>query len=393
MRRLGLVFVTVMTISSFLAYADAPPANANPPANVPHVMVFPFNSVGPADGNEWIGLGIGQSLQTTAGKAGAVPVFAPATQPANENPLQEAAKHGATVAVMGGYQIMNGDIRATGAIVDVASGQPLGVLAATGSMKELFKVEDALGMQLQQTLSQPLVVVPPNQQAPAATDQPATSALTTPAAPTTMDDGQSGYDQPSASTYYQSSTPSVVYNSYYTTPSTGYSAPYYYYPAYYYPAYYSYPYYPYYSYWYWPVVFTVGFHDHGHDHDHNGHWNSGFSASGHFSNGNGSVHFSVGGGGFNTFNHSSFGTTNGFNSSSFNTFHNSGAFGGNAFDHVAFDRGGGGGRTFTPSPGFSPSSGGSRGGGMFMGNGGGFNGGGFGGHGGGMGGGMGGGHR
>lgn len=241
---------------------------------LPRVMIFPFTSVGQADENGWIGSGIQQSLQADVAKAGARQITAPATQPAEVNPVALAAQAGASVAVVGGFQVVNGEVRATGAVVNTATGQPTGVLAATGPVKDLFKVEDSLGLQLQQALTQIAASISAE-----ATTQPAASANP----PATV---YQPYSPPS----YESN--STTYNYYYTPPADTYLSTPYYYPSYsYVPAYSYWPAYGGVFFWYSPVINCYRHHfdhDHGHGFGHHGingfGHRSGFSGVNHFGN-------------------------------------------------------------------------------------------------------------
>jgi TolB-like protein len=121
----------------------------------PRVMVFPFAPIGNPGSYEWIGTGIQQSLLVEVNRPGSiawtVPVSAPATQPI-ANPVADAARSGATIAVFGNFQIIDDEIRVTGQTIDTGNGQVLVALKATGPIHDLFKVEDQLDVQLQQAL-------------------------------------------------------------------------------------------------------------------------------------------------------------------------------------------------------------------------------------------------
>jgi len=236
MTRLAVLAASLLLVLPFssLCLADAPPATGPKLIDAPpRVIVYPFTSVGDVGAYAWIGNGIQQSLLVEASRPGFVAMSVSSTQPddTGADPIAAAAKAGASIAVFGSYQILDGNLRCTGQVVDTASGQSLGSLSATGMVKELFKLEDSLGQQLRHALQPAGAAVaattPPNPRyetapQPADTYAPVASA-------------NSGY-------YYNSPNDSYVPASYYvpdyTTAAYGY--PYY--------GYYGYPYYSYYPY-------------------------------------------------------------------------------------------------------------------------------------------------
>jgi TolB-like protein len=121
-------------------------------------MVFPFTAIGNPGSYQWIGTGVQQSLLVEVNRPGSIawsmPAAAPSTQPV-ANPVADAARSGATIVVFGSFQIVNDEVRVTGQSIDTGSGQVLAALNATGSIHDLFKVEDALDAQLQRALPQP----------------------------------------------------------------------------------------------------------------------------------------------------------------------------------------------------------------------------------------------
>ncbi len=120
----------------------------------PRVMVLPFVPTGDANSYAWVGEGIQQSLLTEVSRPGMTAFTIPATQSSTVtgDPVAAAASAGATVVVYGNFQINSGDIRMTGQVMDVATHKTIGALIATGSLHDLFKLEDALGDQLRRSL-------------------------------------------------------------------------------------------------------------------------------------------------------------------------------------------------------------------------------------------------
>jgi TolB-like protein len=157
MTRIAVMIVSLLLLIPLgsVALADAPPATAPKVLDAPpRVLVYPFAPVGDPGAYAWIGSGIQQSLLVEVGRPGFVAMTVPATQPndVGADPVATAARAGASVAVFGSYQILNGDVRVTGQVVDTASGQSIGALSATGQLRELFKLEDELGRQVHRAL-------------------------------------------------------------------------------------------------------------------------------------------------------------------------------------------------------------------------------------------------
>jgi TolB-like protein len=229
--------------------------SANAPA-MPNILVLPFTATNNPGANDWIGKGIQQSLLADlSGRSGVAVTFATA-QPAQPgqvaaepaDSLALAARAGASVVVVGTYQVNNNQLRITGVVYDVASAKDIGGIKATGATTDLFALEDSLNDQIGRVLSlAPAVVnVPP---------QPQQQVVQAPATPVT--DDSSTIIPTTAVIAPQTSQYVYVYpnSSYYYTPSY-----YPYYPATYY-GYVSYcapvvrfPFYP------RPVYFGGGFH-------------------------------------------------------------------------------------------------------------------------------------
>jgi TolB-like protein len=220
----------------------------------PQMMVYPFSSIGDAGSQQWIGQAIQQSLLVQVSQPRALAWTIPATQPASatNDPATAAAKAGAGLAVFGSFQISGENVRITGQVVHVASGQVIGALSATGAVRDLFKLEDTLGTQLRDVLL-----------------------------PLQNDVADAGPQQVPS---YQSPDDTIRYPSSdedYSMPDN--------YPSYGgYPGYYTAPYWgvPFDSFFFFNVRH---FHDHDRDHRHDGHMNF---------QGNGFSHGSMPGNGF-----------------------------------------------------------------------------------------------
>jgi TolB-like protein len=218
MARVSAILVSILMLIPMvgICFADAPPATAPKVLNAPpRILVYPFTPVGDPGAYAWIGTGIQQSLLVEVSRPGFVAMTGPSTQPneAATDPVAAASKAGAAVVIFGSYQILNTDVRCTGEVIDTASGRSMGALSATGQLRELFKIEDDLGRQLQHILQPPGAV---------ASDQSTTQPQEEPGTSPT-----SGY-------YYTGGDSYVPSTSYVPTyyPDYGYAYPFY---SYYYP--------------------------------------------------------------------------------------------------------------------------------------------------------------
>ena len=131
--------------------ATAPAIPVARPAG-PTVEIFPFTPVGDVGGDGWVGRGIQESLQGDASKTAATLILFNGAGPAPVDPVAIAHQAGVNLAVVGTFQSVGGQVRANGHVVDVATGATVGGFSATGSQNDLFKVEDALGVQLARLL-------------------------------------------------------------------------------------------------------------------------------------------------------------------------------------------------------------------------------------------------
>jgi TolB-like protein len=140
------------------ALADAPPApapvaqaaNVAPNASL-SVMILPFREIGNNAADAWISEAVDWDLKSELLKNYQVTFTpAPAKLPDSQaEAIQDGLAAGAQFVVYGTYHVVNGQVRVNGSIVSVADGRATGSVIATGDLKDLFKVEDALSAQLQ----------------------------------------------------------------------------------------------------------------------------------------------------------------------------------------------------------------------------------------------------
>ncbi len=138
-----------------------PPPAAAPAAPVvrpaPRIEVFEFapvdKSAAPAD---WIGKGIRENLQSDVSRTGATLILPAHPPAAGEDAITAARQEHADLAVTGTYQIVGDQIRVNAHLIDVATDTAAGGFSATGSQRDLFQVEDALGEQFRRLLPRPV---------------------------------------------------------------------------------------------------------------------------------------------------------------------------------------------------------------------------------------------
>lgn len=113
------------------------------------ILVLPFAS-SPEAQSQWLGKAVQQDLISDLTEGTTTHVIAPSSLPAAidlDGAVREARDANAAIVVFGQAQTTGKEIRLTGQVVDVASGNALGALKATGSSDDLFHLEDGLASQ------------------------------------------------------------------------------------------------------------------------------------------------------------------------------------------------------------------------------------------------------
>jgi TolB-like protein len=246
----ALVVLSVVLAGVTAAFA-APPATQPAPQAISNatILVLPFE---PPTGNySWVGRAIQQDLLVDLTQMTRAHVLAPSGPPASDadSALRAARDAGANYAVFGSAQSAGSQIRATGQVLDVATGRTLGNFKATAPADDLFPLEDAVAVQVVRAL--PGAVAPATAPSGTVASQPLPRVIN---------------EQP----YVSEMTPAPQYQSV-PGPDYGYGPyvyePYpYVYPGYYYPGYAGLGFFG-------AGVIIEGhhFHDHDFDHDHFGH--------------------------------------------------------------------------------------------------------------------------
>jgi TolB-like protein len=143
----SLVALLVLLMGT-TAYAAAPA----------RVLTLPFESVGEA-AKPWIAKAVQQNLQAELSRLSSVTTVAGDT-PITDVSVAVRLGEGQHVdyVVFGSYQVVEGDLRLTGHVVDVAKKESIAGLKATGTQRDLFGLEDVIANQVKRSLPQPVVV-------------------------------------------------------------------------------------------------------------------------------------------------------------------------------------------------------------------------------------------
>jgi TolB-like protein len=264
-------------ITIIVALLSAPAAlAAEPPSKV---LLLPLESSGPAE-KAWVAKAVQQNLVAELGRVSSVQAVT-ADQPAKDlaAAVKVAEAAGAQFVVFGGYQVVDADLRITGQVVDVAKRQSVAGLKATGTLRDLFGMEDTIASQVKRALPAPAVA----DAGPEMLKQPAANGAMNggPIAgldqrePLKINDRAKELEDQIDRAIKRLQNSPVFADSYYPSP--------WFYSGIYYPPYgYTYGYYPVYG--------------HRHHHYGCGYGGYGLSVSGSYLGRNGAVHFGVGGG-------------------------------------------------------------------------------------------------
>jgi TolB-like protein len=139
------------------------PAIASPPTTAPaKILVLPFAPVDARDRDDLVGRGVQQSLVTDLARADVQPVTLDPARPESSSPaggydstavLNLGRGQSARYVVHGTYQFNNEEVRLTGLVIDVDENRTVGSVKATGSLRDLFDLQDALSHQARKLLT------------------------------------------------------------------------------------------------------------------------------------------------------------------------------------------------------------------------------------------------
>jgi len=125
------------------------------------VLLMPFESAGPAE-KQWVAKALQENLLAELTRVNSVEAIAGKQTAADLNAaLKAAADAKADYVIFGSYQAVEGDLRMTGQVVDVAKRQSVAGLKTTGTQRDLFGMEDTIARQVKHALPQPVAEAKP----------------------------------------------------------------------------------------------------------------------------------------------------------------------------------------------------------------------------------------
>ena len=117
------------------------------------VLILPFESIGP-EPKDWIARALSQNLMAELARVPSIEPAAGAPVTDQETAVRVAQATGAKFVVFGSYQAVDSDLRITGQVVDTETKQAVGGLKATGTLRDLFGLEDTIASQVKRALTQ-----------------------------------------------------------------------------------------------------------------------------------------------------------------------------------------------------------------------------------------------
>jgi len=147
-----MILLAAGTFAASIASAD--PTTQPAAASSPDLLILPFTALGKDNSLDWAGRGVQQNLLTDLARGKLRVMAADKSYPGTTEAQAAARAVGARLLLTGTYQVNDTLVRFNGQIIDVASGNVLGGISATGAIRDLFSMEDALSTQAVQQLSQ-----------------------------------------------------------------------------------------------------------------------------------------------------------------------------------------------------------------------------------------------
>src|SRR5579871_1313322 len=153
-------FMVVAAVVAVISPLSRAQSQQSKPGDTPTVLILRFDTPGDPDGADWIGRAAQEDLATDLTAQTTARIKNPFTiKPISDldAAVKEARESHASYVVFGQAQSVDGVVRLTGRVVDVATGNPLGTLKITGPRSSLFDLEDALTKQVCALLPQELL--------------------------------------------------------------------------------------------------------------------------------------------------------------------------------------------------------------------------------------------
>jgi TolB-like protein len=140
---------------------QAKPVSPPPTVGPPHVLILSFDAVDRGDKREWIGRGIQHALLSDLARVNAIWVQSVSDskgEPPRPGTIDTAAAltagraASAQFVICGSFQIVEPELRIIGIVLNVRTGEPVGSLKATGTVRDLFGMEDSITNQARRLL-------------------------------------------------------------------------------------------------------------------------------------------------------------------------------------------------------------------------------------------------
>lgn len=181
MTRILPILLTLALLSPLASAADAP-----------KVLIAPFTEISEGPQRAWIARAFQQALVAELSRLPLVTPVRPESGASGIDDPKTAAEAARAVdaafAVYGAYQLVEQELRVTGQVLDVASGDAIGGIKATGNLRDLFGIEDIVAAQVKRALTAKL---DPSTTQPA--DTLAERTIVEPSGPVRLGDRDSGF--------------------------------------------------------------------------------------------------------------------------------------------------------------------------------------------------------
>jgi TolB-like protein len=213
--------------SLFLAISPTTHAADKPPVTTAakgKVLLLPFVGLNKSEQQPWLGKSVQQSLLADLTVVAPGRVIAMDTEAADATAALEAGrKLGARYVVHGSFVTVGQDLRVTGEVLDVNTGNAVTALKVTGAATNVFVLEDDLADQIRRRLA---LATPQPRLAPVAQLTPVATAPAFEGVrmhPQPVDPYREAYVIPTQE-YQSPARAQIEYNYYYSSPYAGYFA-------------------------------------------------------------------------------------------------------------------------------------------------------------------------
>jgi TolB-like protein len=152
MSRVVVFMVALVVAAVATAQQDAAPADPAQPAGAYRVVLAEFEAIPPQAEQEWIGRSIERNLVAELARRGLTPLVLDQPREAAPDLLETARQRNADFLVSGEYHVIEPNLRITGRVVEVRSGRIIAGLSASGTVRDLFGLQDRLVEQVRAAL-------------------------------------------------------------------------------------------------------------------------------------------------------------------------------------------------------------------------------------------------